>query len=182
MKNFSLDLRDHATEIINYEPKEIIPLTKEERNLYRKQKFCHICNKKFSTDDDNKTYHKIKDHCYYSGKYKRAAHVVCSKKCKIPKEIPIIFHSGSTYDYHFITKELAKEFKGQFECLGENTEKYITFPVPIEKEVDGSKPIIYKLKLIDSFRFMSTSLSNLANSLSDGVHNIKCNVIITLII
>ena len=32
-------------------------------------------------------------------------------------------------------KELAEEFKKQFACLGENTEKYITFTVPIEKEV-----------------------------------------------
>ena len=33
----------------------------------------------------------------------------------------------STYDYHFIIKQLAEEFKVQFECLGENTEKYVTF-------------------------------------------------------
>ena len=31
--------------------------------------------------------------------------------------------------------ELAEEFKKQFTCSGENTEKYITFTVPIEKEV-----------------------------------------------
>ena len=53
---------------------------------------------------------------------------------EIPKEIPVVFHYGSTYDYHFIIKKLAKEFKDQFECLGENTEKYITFSVPIEKK------------------------------------------------
>ena len=47
-----------------------------------------------------------------------------------------MFHNGSAYDYHFIIKELAGEFKreGEFECLGENTEKYITFSVPIKKE------------------------------------------------
>ena len=28
-------------------------------------------------------------------------------------------------------KELAEEFKGQFERLGENTEKYITFSVQL---------------------------------------------------
>ena len=27
---------------------------------------------------------------------------------EIPKEIPIVFHNGSTYDYHFIIKELVK--------------------------------------------------------------------------
>ena len=67
-------------------------------------------------------------------------------------------HNGSTYDYHFIIKQLAKEFDGQFECLEENTKKYITFSVPVKKERDNSKTITYKLKLIDSFRFMSTSL------------------------
>ena len=54
-----------------------------------------------------------------------------------PKEIPVVIHNGSTYDYHFIIKQLAKEFDGQFECLG------------------------------DSFRFMSTSLSNLVDNVSE---------------
>ena len=34
--------------------------------------------------------------------------------------MPIIFHNGSIYDYHFIIKELVKEFEGNFECLGKN--------------------------------------------------------------
>ena len=50
--------------------------------------------------------------------------------------------------------------------LGENTEKYITFLVPIKKELDNNKTITHKLKFIDSFRFMSTSLSSLVNNLS----------------
>ena len=33
----------------------------------------------------------------------------------------------------FLMNELAKKFDVQFECLGENTEKYITFSVPIKK-------------------------------------------------
>ena len=52
---------------------------------------------------------------------------------KISKNIPVVFHNGCTYDYHFIIKELAKEFEGKFEC--ENTEKYITFSVPINNEI-----------------------------------------------
>ena len=54
-----------------------------------------------------------------------------------------MFLNSSTHDYHFIIKELTKEFKGKFESLGENTEKYITFSVPIEKEVDDGKLIVY---------------------------------------
>ena len=32
-------------------------------------------------------------------------------------------------------KELSEEFKKQFTCLGENTEKYITFTIPTIREV-----------------------------------------------
>ena len=45
--------------------------------------------------------------------------------------------------------------------------KYITSSVPISKELDNSKTITYKLKFIDSFRFMSTSLSSLVDNLSE---------------
>ena len=50
-------------------------------------------------------------------------HRTCNLRYRTPKEIPGVFHNGSTYDYHFIVKELAEEFEGEFECLGENTEK-----------------------------------------------------------
>ena len=47
MKNFCLDLREHATKIIHYEKKEMIPLTKKEEKKHNKQKVCHICKKRF---------------------------------------------------------------------------------------------------------------------------------------
>ena len=120
-----------------------------------------------------KKYFKVKDHCHYTGKYRGAAHDICNFSYKIPKEIPVVFHNGSKYDYHFIIKNLAEEFEGEFECLGENTEKHITFSVPIKKEItkidkDGNDKIMkisYKIKFIDSFRFMSSSLSNLVDNL-----------------
>ena len=68
-------------------------------------------------------------------KYRGATHNICNLRYKVPKEIPKVFHNGSTYDYHFISKELVKEFNGYFECLGENTEKYILFSVPIKKRL-----------------------------------------------
>ena len=95
---------------------------------------------------------------------------------KVPKEIPVVFHNGSTYDYHFIIKELAKEFEGNFKCLGENTEKYLTFSVPIKRKIDNKDlEITYKMKFIDSYRFMSSSLSKLVDNLSEGIHNHKCS-------
>ena len=103
--------------------------------MHRKPKKCYICKKRSSTDDNNKKYHKVKYHCHYTEKYRGAAHDICNLRYKTPKEIYVVFHNGSTYDYYFIIKELAEEFKGEFECLGENTEKYITFSVPVKKEM-----------------------------------------------
>ena len=118
---------------------------------------------------------KVRDHCHYTGKYRGAAHNICNLRYKVPKEIPVVFHNGSTYDYHFIIKESAKEFEGNFDCFGENTEKYITFSVPIKKKIDNKDlEITYKIKFI-SYRFMSSLLSKLVDNLSEGIHNNKCS-------
>ena len=45
----------------------------------------------------------------------------------------MVLLSGSNHDYHFIIKELVEVFEGQFEHLVENTERYITFSVPVQK-------------------------------------------------
>ena len=53
-------------------------------------------------------------------------------------------------------------------------EKYITFSVPIKKICDDSKTITYKLRFIDSFRFMSTSLSGLVDNISENLNGLEC--------
>ena len=61
-------------------------------------------------------------------------------------------------------KKLAEELQIQFTCLAENSEKYITFTVPIEKEVTrinkNREEIInnipYISQLIDSAGFMAS--------------------------
>ena len=120
---FCKDLTNQAMKIINYEKKEMIPLIDEETKSYEKQKFCFICEKELSTDKNDKNvftlYHKVRDHCNYTGKFRGAAHNICNLKYKVPKKIPVVFHNSSAYDYHFIIKQLAIEFKGEFECLKE---------------------------------------------------------------
>ena len=120
-----------------------------------------------------KPYQKVRDHCHYTGKFRGAAHSIFNLRYKIPQEIPIKIHNGSKYDYHFIIRELAEEFKGQFECLGENTKKYIIFSIPIRKENDDGKTITYKIKFIDTCRFMQSKLWDLAYNLSE-INNKDC--------
>ena len=150
MKKFWKDLREHSTKIINYGKKKMISLTTKEEIYHNRQKICYICKKEFDNNDKKKQ--KVRDHCHYTGKYRGSTHNICNLRYKVPKEIPVVFHNGSTYDYHFIIKKLLKEFDGNFECLGENTEKYITFPVPIKKMIENKDlQITYKIKFIDSY-------------------------------
>ena len=97
-------------------------------SLMKSKRFVTYAKKEFSTDKNNnnefKLYHKVRDHCHYTAKFRGAARNICNLKYKTPKEISVVFHNGSTYNHHFIIKQLAKEFEGQFECLGKNAEKY----------------------------------------------------------
>ena len=88
------------------------------------------------------------------------------------------FYNGYNYDYHFIIKELAEEFEGQFTSLGENTTKYITFfssngkrSYKIDKNgKEITKTISCRLQFLDTKIFMASSLSNLV----DGINKIEC--------
>ena len=59
--------------------------------------------------------------------------------------------------------------------LALNLEKYITFSVPIKKKIENKDiEITYKIKFIDSFRFMATSLPTLVDNLTEDIHGDKC--------
>ena len=61
MEKFCKDLKELRTEIINFEEKEMIPLTNKEIKSYEKQKLFHIRKEKFCNDKNNK---KVRDHCH----------------------------------------------------------------------------------------------------------------------
>ena len=82
-KDFSKDLRTHATKIINCEKKKMIPLTIKEKIYHNEQEICDICKKEF--DKSDKKNYKVRDHCHYTGKYRGAAHNICNLRYKIPK-------------------------------------------------------------------------------------------------
>ena len=119
-----------------------------------------------------KKYRKVIDRCHYTGK----RNLISS----VPKQILVVFHNGSNYDYYFIITELAKEFQKQFTCLGKNIEKYIAYAALIEvtmindRAEETTKNISYILQFIDGVRVMVSSLLNLVNNRSERIHRIKC--------
>ena len=169
-------LKESAMETIDYKRRDIIPLTQVENNRYNEQEICYIYKEKFCVDEDDKDYinrKMVKDHCHYTGEFKVPAHSICNLKYEVPEEIPVIIHNA-TYDTHFIINQLAIEFKGELNCIGDNMENYITFSVPIKKELNNGKTVTYKLKFIDSFRFMQTSLSALVDNTSEIFKSEEC--------
>ena len=111
-------------------------LTNEQRESNENSKIHYICYKKLENKYAKyKIYRKVRDHCHYTVEYRGTAHSICNLKYNVSKEIPIVFHNGSNYDYHFIIKELTEECDGQFTGLGGNTEKYILYSLPVEKEI-----------------------------------------------
>ena len=105
LKKFIKDFKKRVIRIINYEEKEMIPLTKKSRKCIIRQKLVTYVKKDLVL---MLTMKSIIDHCHYTGKCRGAAHNICNLRYKTPREIPVIFHNDSTYDYHLIIKELSK--------------------------------------------------------------------------
>ena len=185
MKQFSLTLYNIFNKLINYKQKAMIALTDAEKAQYNSQKVCFLCKKEFCCDKTNKKEYKllckVRDHYHFTGRYRGAAHNKCNLKQKVPKFVPLVFHNGSTYDNHFISKQLAKDFNRYFSCIGENTEKYISFSITIFKESANAtgkkKSVAFSLRFIDSYRHMDRSLDALVKNLAEPGKNISIDVL-----
>ena len=69
---FGKDLKEQAMKIINYEKKEVIPLTDKQKESHENQEICYICQRKLCKDENNKKQFKkmqnVRYHCHYTGK------------------------------------------------------------------------------------------------------------------
>ncbi|XP_076671463.1 uncharacterized protein LOC143370346 [Andrena cerasifolii] len=157
LKNFA----DFAKQILaNNVPME--KLTKDQWRAFHSAKHCHICEKPFKADDK-----RVRDHCHLSGRFRGPAHSKCNLNYKNAFYIPIVFHNLSGYDSHFIIEEIAIAFEGGVDVLPVTKEKYISFTRNVEDttEESDSRNCI-KLRFIDSYKFLNTSLDKLASFLS----------------
>ena len=67
--------------------------------------------------------------------FRGAAHDILNLRYKTPKEMPIIFNNSSTYNYHFIIKQRAKECDTQLGCVGENVENILRLQHQLKKNL-----------------------------------------------
>ena len=136
-------------------------LSKEQWEAYRNAKQCHICDKPFAPDDT-----RVRDHCHLTGRYRGPAHSLCNLCYQNVLYIPVIFHNLSGYDSHFIIREIATTFKGNIDVLPVTKEKYISFTKHVIGTADELDPHNHiKLRFIDSYKFLNSSLEKLASFL-----------------
>ena len=85
--NYKIYLNEKKTPILN----------KYEEDEFQEATECYICGIEFSENN-----YKIREHNHFSGKYRGAACQSCNTKEGISKLIPVFFHNGSNYDFHFV--------------------------------------------------------------------------------
>ena len=130
-------------------------LNNHEEDEFQEATGCYICGEEFKESE------KVREHDHLSGKYRGAACQSCNtKEGKATKLLPVFFHNGSNYDFHFLIEELMKyeDEYNKVKLLSKNSENYISIDY-------GS--YYKKLRFLDSYRFMLKGLSDIAKSMDD---------------
>ena len=144
-----------------YKGKKKLNLSNEEKEeLLKSSENCYLCNKHLEKDE------KIIEHNHLSGEIRAISCSSCNRlESRDGKQLPIFFHNGSGYDFHFITEELIKhetEYK-KVKVLPKDNENYISITY-------GDK--YFKLVFKDSMRFLQSGIDNLSKTLKDDQYNI----------
>ena len=132
-----------------------VKLTPTQQQQFDNATNCHICNVPF-----NEQVTKIRERNHFNEKYRGAACQSCNtREGKSSKEIPVFFHNGSNYDFHFIVTELIKceNQYNKVEVLPKTSEEYISITY---------SNIYRNLIFNDSYRFFQKGLGDIAESLT----------------
>ena len=97
----------------------MIRLTPGQKRFHNNAERCHICHTKFYSKDHvgvkSTNYRNVRDHDHYTGLYRGAAHSICNLRYSTQRDIPVVIHNGSNYDFDLIIKELAEEFRTEIQ-------------------------------------------------------------------
>ncbi|CAH1646013.1 unnamed protein product [Spodoptera littoralis] len=131
-----------------------VPLSDEDKIKISNSNICHICETELNED-------LFYDFDWHTGSFRGVAHQVCSSKYRTPRHIPIFLHNFSHYHAHFIVNALNLD-DDKFEVIPQNKERYISFSKQL---TINNQPV--SLRFVDSLKFLSCSLDQLAKNLND---------------
>ena len=121
---------------------------------FENAKQCYLCKKPHME--------YVRDHDHFTGKFLGAACRRCNLNRKVNPIFPIVFHNLRGYDLHHIIKYGISEMKDwSASCIPQSMEKFQSLIVYIK---GLSK---FTIRFIDSYQFLSLSLRNLGNMMTD---------------
>ena len=140
--------------------KKGIIMKEEDNQDFVNNNICRYCEKYIELD-------KVRDHCHLTGKYRGPAHSDCNLKVKQKDSnfITIGLHNFSNYDCHMFFKQLVhrKKDNDKIEIISTTDEKYISLEYGC-------------IKLKDTYRFLSSSLDKIVQTLVDNSHKTLKNL------
>ena len=129
---------------------------------------CWICESPLDQSIENPT---VLDHCHFTGEFLGWAHNECNINRKLLNFTPVFAHNLSNYDLHHVILALqGSNMRNRVTIVPTTDEKYIALEIGvfIKMRLDKNKkerPVYENIRLLDSFRFMPSSLDSLAKNL-----------------
>ena len=142
IKRFARDLLEIETGN-NFKRNKQMIFTEEDKLYHETNNTCHICSKT--------CINKVRDHCPETGKYRGPAFKICNLRYKQQNFIPVMFQSGSGYDFNLLYSELLKQNSGK--------RKLDNKPLAADKSKMFS---IGCLKYLDNYNFLAMPLDQMA--------------------
>ena len=160
MKDMLAEVK-YCRNVVNDHFTKDLEMTDEDEESFQRAKECHICKTPYIIANQG-----VRDHCHATGKYRGSAHESCNLNFSFTNKIPVVFHNLKGYDSHFIMQEIGNIVKknAYVDKEGKKHEMSINV-IPCNMEKYLAFMLGQNLVFIDSFQFMSSSLSNLVNNL-----------------
>ena len=172
VSKFFSDIFEEEQEILD-KPRKFqktpMNLSSDEKIHHKNATICYVCKGEFTNENP-----KVRDPCHVNGNYRGAACNKCNLGMKLTKTIPVVFHNLKGYDSHLLLTELGK-FNKKISVIPNNMQTYMSFSIGnktsfYDKKKSGKQveKDFMNLRFIDSFGFMSSSLSQLVIDLKQN--------------
>ena len=184
--NFIQDIEKYALDAyqLTQQNKENIIYSGDDKLKHKNVTKCSECQCKLHYKN------KVAHHDHINGKFISSLCNDCNLLLRYKKFIPVYIHNLKGYDSHLFVSSLFKygyqhKSSDNISCIPNNEEKYISFSKNIkvgeyiDKKTDEIKNVMYEIRFIDTFAFMSSSLESLSDNLRSE-DELKLNIEVKL--